>query len=138
MKEMNEEVRKIMSDRFGKDNVIALATAKNNVPYVRYVNSFYENGNFFIITHLLSNKMKQIKDNSSVSIAGERFTGHGRAINLGYFGKEENSWIADKLKMVFSKWIENGHNDFEDENTIILCIKLTDGILFSNGKRYEL
>lgn len=138
MKEMNEEVRKIMSDRFGKDSVIALATAKNNVPYVRYVNSFYENGNFFIITHLLSNKMKQIKDNSSVAIAGERFTGHGRAINLGYFGKEENSWIADKLKMVFSKWIENGHNDFEDENTIILCIKLTDGILFSNGKRYEL
>ena len=32
-----------MNERFGKDNVIALATMENNVPSVRYVNAYYEN-----------------------------------------------------------------------------------------------
>ncbi|MGN0738658.1 MAG: hypothetical protein ACI4LX_00630 [Treponema sp.] len=42
------------------------------------------------------------------------------------------------MKKVFSEWIDNGHNNFDDENTCILCIELTDGILFSNGNRYEI
>ena len=51
--------------------------------------------------------------------------------------KEENRIIAEKLKIVFAEWIDNGHNDFDDENTIILCVKLTDGLLLSHGTRYE-
>ena len=31
----------------------------------------------------------------------------------------------------------NGHINEDDPNTIILKIRLTDGILFSNGLRYE-
>ena len=46
--------------------------------------------------------------------------------------------IAAKLKQAFSEWIENGHMDFDDENTCILCIRLTEGILFSEGVRYEI
>ena len=38
-----------------------------------------------------------------------------------FFGKKENVVIADKLKRVFAEWIDNGHNNFDDENTIILC-----------------
>lgn len=56
---------------------------------------------------------------------------------MGYFCKEENHRIADKLKIAFSEWIDNGHNDFEDKNTIILCIELIDGVLLSHGKKYE-
>jgi len=51
--------------------------------------------------------------------------------------KKENHVIAGKLKEAFAKWIDNGHNNFDDENTIILCIELTDGRLFSNGTMYE-
>ncbi len=138
MKKLSEEAEKIMSERFGKDTVIALATAENEVPYVRYVNAYYEDGAFYTITHALSNKMKHLKNNSAVAIAGEWFTAHGKGINLGYFGKEENRRIAEKLREVFSEWIDNGHNDFSDENTIILCVELTDGLLFSHGTRYEI
>ncbi len=53
------------------------------------------------------------------------------------FGKKENQTLADKLKNVFSEWIDNRHNNFEDENTIILCVELTDGVLFSHGTKYE-
>jgi len=137
VKKLSKEAENIMIARFGKDTVIALATAENQVPYVRYVNAYYEDGAFYVITYALSHKMKHIENNSSVAIAGEWFTAHGKGINLGYWGKEKNRRLAEKLQSVFSEWIDNGHNDFCDENTIILRIELTDGVLLSHGTRYE-
>lgn len=138
MKKTNPTVEKIMTERFGKDAVIALATEENGVPYVRNVDAYYENGAFYIITYALSNKMKQLKNDPVCAIAGEWFTGHGKAVNLGWFGKKENREIAGKLKIAFTEWIDNGHNDFNDENTVILRIELTDGLLLSQGTAYEL
>ena len=137
MGKLSPEAEQIMIERFGKDSVIAVATVENDVPYVRYVNAYYENGAFYIITYALSNKMKQLEKNPNVAIAGDWFTAHGKGVNLGYFGKEENRLIAEKLKTAFAEWIDNGHNNFDDENTIILCIELTDGLLLSHGTRYE-
>ena len=137
MKKISAEAEKIMVERFGKDTVIALATVENGIPYVRSVNAYYENGAFYIITYARSNKMRQIENNPIVAISGEWLTAHGKGINLGYFKREENQLIAEKLKIAFSEWIDNGHNDFDDENTIILCVKLTDGLLLSHGTRYE-
>lgn len=133
----NQEMEQIMTERFGKDTILSLATVENGIPYVRNVNAYYEDGAFYIITYALSNKMRQIADNPMVAIAGEWFTAHGKAVNLGYFGKADNQAIADKLKKEFAAWIDNGHNDFEDENTIILRVELTDGLLFSKGTRYK-
>ncbi|MBD5509068.1 MAG: pyridoxamine 5'-phosphate oxidase family protein [Lachnospiraceae bacterium] len=137
MGKLSPEAKQIMIERFGKDTVIAVATVENEVPYVRYVNAYYENGAFYIITYALSNKMKQLEKNPNVAIAGDWFTAHGKGVNLGYFGREENRLIAEKLKTAFAEWIDNGHNNFDDENTIILCIELTDGLLLSHGTRYE-
>ena len=137
MKKLNQEAEKIMLDRFGKDTIIALATIEKEVPHVRYANAYYENGAFYIITYALSNKIKHIENNPVVAIAGEWFTAHGKGINLGYFRKKENHAVAEKLKRAFAEWIDNGHNDFDDENTIILRIELTDGLLLSHGTRYE-
>lgn len=137
MKRIDREAEKIMIERFGKDTVIALATVENGVPFVRYVNAFYEDGAFYIITYAQSNKIRQIERDPAVAIAGDWFTAHGKGINLGWFGKAENRAISEKLKTAFSEWIGNGHNDFEDENTIILRVELTDGLLLSHGTRYE-
>lgn len=137
MKRMDPKAEKIMIERFGKDTVIALATVENGVPFVRYVNAFYEDGAFYIITYAQSNKIRQIERDPAVAIAGDWFTAHGKGSSLGYFGKAENRAISEKLKTAFSEWIDNGHNDFEDENTIILCVELTDGLLLSHGTRYE-
>ena len=84
MKNISSEAEKIMIERFGKDTVIALATVENEIPYVRYVNAYYENGAFYITTYALSNKVKHIKNDSAIAIAGECFTAHGKGINLGY------------------------------------------------------
>ena len=55
------------------------------------------------------------------------------------FGRDTIIALAttEKLKKVFAEWINNGHTDFDDENTIILRVELTDGLLFSHGTRYE-
>lgn len=133
-----QEVQEIMNERFGHDTLIGLATVDNHVPNVRTVDAYYEKGSFYVITYSLSNKMKQLEKNSNIAICGDWFTAHGKGINLGWFCREENKDIADKLKKAFHKWIDNGHNNFDDENTIILCIQLTDGILFSNGTRFDI
>lgn len=138
MEKLNSETKRIMIERFEKDNIIALATSENGIPYVRNVDAFYEDGAFYIITYALSDKMKQIEKNPTVAIAGDWFTAHGKGINLGYFGKSENKDIAAKLRKAFRTWIDNGHNNFDDENTCILCIQLTDGVLFSHGTRYDI
>ncbi|MBD5158606.1 MAG: pyridoxamine 5'-phosphate oxidase family protein [Butyrivibrio sp.] len=134
---LNDDIEKILTERFGKDSIIALATANENIPYVRNVDAYYESGAFYVITYALSDKMKQIAQNPEVAISGEWFTARGQGVNMGYFGKAENSRIAEKLKDVFSEWIDNGHNNFDDENTVILCIKLTKGRLFSQGEAYD-
>ena len=138
MEKLTMETKEIMNERFGKDSIIAIATVKDGQPYVRNVDGFYEDGAFYVITYALSNKIQQIEENPHVAISGDWFTAHGKGINLGWFCKEENKNIAEKLKTAFREWIDNGHNNFDDENTCILCIKLTDGILFSNGKRYDI
>jgi len=138
MEKLSKEAEAILLERFGKDSIIALATTCKDIPHVRSVNAFYDAGSFYVLTYGLSNKIQQIECNPHVAISGDWFTAHGIGINLGYFGKSENAQIARKMKTAFSEWIDNGHNNFNDENTCILRIKLTDGLLFSHGTRYEI
>ena len=138
MDKLNVQTEQLLMERFGKDSIIAVATIESGVPYVRNVDAYYEDGAFYVLTYGLSNKMKQIEKNPVVAIAGEWFTAHGKGRNLGYFGKQENQKTAQKMREVFETWIDNGHNNFEDENTCILQILLTDAVLFSMGRCYNI
>ena len=132
------ETEAILLERFGRDSIIALATSANNIPSVRSVNAFYEDGSFYVLTYALSGKMQQIQQNPVVAISGDWFTAHGIGENLGWFQSPENAHLAARMRQVFAQWIDNGQNNFEDPNTIILRIRLTHGVLFSHGTRYEL
>ena len=138
MEKLTRATEEIMLERFGGDRLIALATTVNNIPYVRNVNSYYENGAFYVLTYGISDKMKQISENPVVAVAGEWFSAHGRGVSLGWFGSPENAHIAEKTREVFAGWINNEHNNFKDRNTVILRIDLTDGVLFSNGRRFDI
>ena len=135
---LERKPEEILRERFGRDCVISLATSVNDQPYVRCVNAFYRDGAFYVLTHALSGKMKQIDENPAAAICGEWFTARGNAENRGYIGKKENREIADLMKVLFAGWLDNGHVDLTDENTCILKIRLTDGVLFSHGTRYDL
>lgn len=132
------DAQEILKERFGHDTLLSLATVDGSQPFVRTVNAYYENGAFYVITYALSNKMKQIAHNPQVAVCGDWFTAQSIGANLGSFGKPENRELAETLRRVFAAWIDNGHNDFSDENTCILCVRLTHGVLFSHGTRYDL
>ena len=134
----SKEAQQTMNERFGRDRLIALATAVDGMPYVREVNAYYENRAFYIITWARSEKMKQIAQNPTVAISGDWFTAHGRAESLGWICEPKNKPLADRLTAVFAEWINNGHTNFVDPNTIILRVQLTHGVLFSHGTRCDI
>lgn len=134
---LTKKIQAIMDERFGHDTLLSVATVDNGIPTVRIVNSYYENGSFYVITYALSHKMKQIKKNPAVAVCGEWFSAHGIGESLGHILKKENEEIAEKLRQAFSEWYSNGHTNENDKHTVILRIKLTDGILFSNGTKYN-
>ena len=133
-----QKAQVIMNERFNGDTLIALATTDGLYPSVRTVNSYYENGAFYIITYMRSNKMKQIEKNPHVAICGDWFTAHGVGKNMGHILDEKNEEVAAKLRKAFASWYHNGHINEADPNTCILCIHLTHGVLFSNGARYNI
>lgn len=128
----------ILEERFGKDTLLSLATVEGCRPSVRIVDALYENGSFYTITYLLSGKMRQIEANPEVAVCGEWFTGHGVGENLGPLSSEENHALRQKLKEAFASWYDNGHINESDTNTILLRIRLIDGVLMSHGMRYDL
>ena len=135
---MTREMHEVMTERFGRDSLIALATVSGDTPHVRAVNAYYMDGAFYCVTYAKSGKMKQIEKNPSVGLCGEWFTGHGRAQSLGHVLREENRALMDILRPAFAAWYSNGHVDEADPNTILLKIALTDGVLMKQGKRYEM
>ncbi|MBE5800400.1 MAG: pyridoxamine 5'-phosphate oxidase family protein [Clostridiales bacterium] len=134
---MNPEMHEVMTERFGKDSLIALATVEGDMPHVRAVNSYYMDGAFYCVTDARSNKMKQIEMNPKVAICGEWFTGHGTGENLGHVLREENRAIMQILRPAFAAWYLNGHVDESDPNTILLRITLTQGALMKHGRRFS-
>ena len=134
----NTQIDLILSDRFGKDSLIALATVEDGIPHVRIVDAVYIDGAFYVVTYSLSGKMQQIAKNPTVAISGEWFTAHGIGENLGHVLLSENKEIMDVLRAAFAAWYDNGHTNEADPNTCLLKISLTDGVLFSDGTRYEI
>lgn len=138
MNKLTPNIQQIMSERFGHDNLIALATVDCGAPSVRTINAYYEDGSFYCVTYALSGKMRHIGQNPSVAICGDWFTAHGVGENLGHILLPENRTLAAKLRAAFASWYDNGHTNEADPNTIILRIRLTDGVLMSHGTRYDI
>ena len=134
----NETTEAILSGRFGKDSLIALATAVDGVPHVRTVDAVYIGGALYAVTYALSGKMQQIEKNPAVAVCGEWFTAHGVGENLGHVLLEENREIMEILRAAFAAWYGNGHTNEADPNTCLLRIRLTDGVLFAGGVRYDI
>ena len=98
MKKRDAIAEGIMQARFGKDSLIALATVEEGLPAVRTVDALYVDGAFYVITHAMSTKMRQIGRNPNVAICGDWFTARGFGENLGFVGKPENAAILATLR----------------------------------------
>jgi len=71
----NSEVIDIIKEKYSNDTILLIATAKDNVPTVRSVDSFYYAGSFWIVTDLSCNYVKEIQGNQHAMISDG---GHNR------------------------------------------------------------
>ena len=127
----HENAINIMTERFGKDNLIAVATTDGKRLYNRIVDALYIDGAFYVTTYALSNKMKQIEANPEVAVcAVDWFSGHGNAKNLGWVLDPKNDEIRLKLREAFT-WYDSANNE-QDQHCCILEIRLTDGMLIKD------
>ncbi|MCL2204289.1 MAG: pyridoxamine 5'-phosphate oxidase family protein [Defluviitaleaceae bacterium] len=134
-----ENAMKIMVERFAKDSLIAVATTDGERLHNRVVDAYYENGAFYISTHALSNKVKQIEANSEVAICAiDWFSGHGKGKNLGWVLDPQNAEIREKIRKAFV-WYDDVTNE-QDKNSCFLEIRLTDGMLIKDHHaiRYQI
>ncbi|MDR0913909.1 MAG: pyridoxamine 5'-phosphate oxidase family protein [Oscillospiraceae bacterium] len=138
MSKTNERALTLMTERFGHDTFLYVATIDGDRPSVRTVNAFYENGAFYVVTYALSGKIKQIEKNPAIGVCGEWFTAHGIGENLGHVLAPQNAEMMTKIRTAFAEWYDNGHTNESDPNTVLLRIRLTDGILFHHGERFEI
>ena len=126
-----ENATNIMVERFGKDSLIAMATTDGKRLFNRIVDAYYENGVFYISTHALSNKMKQIETNPEIAVcAVDWFSGHGIGKNLGWVLDPQNAEIRAKIRKEFV-WYDDVTNE-QDKNSCFLEISLTDGMLIKD------
>ncbi len=136
-KEKLQKDIEMLNERFGKDTLLSLATIDCDRPTVRIVDAYFEDGSFYTIVDAKSEKMRQIEQNPIVGVcSNDYFSAHGIATNLGHIYSAQNLELAKKLKIVFAKWWDNGHSNYNDINTVILQIKLTDAVFFDFNTRY--
>lgn len=132
---MDARLNSLLTERFGRDTLLSLATLDHGRPSVRTVNAYYAEGAFYMITWAKSGKMRQIAENPEVGVCGEWFTGHAVAKNLGHVLLMENAGMLGRLRQAFAAWYGNEHVNEADPETILVQLRLKDGVLFHQGER---
>lgn len=126
-----------MEKLFGRDYQFALATSNNLEPTVRYIDTYYKDGYFYVVTYGKSRKVQDIKVNSKVSLTCRKlYSFQGVAENIGHPLLKKNKEIREELIKVFEKWYFK-HNNEDDENMCYLRIKPTNGFFYSMGTGYK-
>ena len=134
--ELFEKSMTILSELFGLDYQFSLATAKDNKPSVRVVDTYYEDGAFWVVTYSKSNKVREIEANLNVALCDQFYSFKGMAYNVGHPLKEENRKIRETLIKVFQPWYF-AHNDENDEYMCYVKIDLTEGFFYKEGIGYK-
>lgn len=131
------EVLQLLEARFGKDCQFALATAADGCPSVRFVDTCYFNGGFYIVTNVASKKARQIQANPNVSLASRRMhTFSGKAYLVGHPLKPQNAQVRERLVEAFRPWYFR-HNDESDANMCYIRVDPEEGFFHQDGVGYR-
>ncbi|NMF07788.1 pyridoxamine 5'-phosphate oxidase family protein [Clostridium beijerinckii] len=126
----------ILEVLFAKDYQFALATSNDNIPSVRFVDTFYDNGAFYIVSYAKSQKAQEIEKNNKISMCSKLYRFTGIAHNIGHPLLEKNYVIREKLIKAFEPWYFK-HNNENDENMCYIKIELKNGFFYKDGTGYK-
>ncbi len=108
----NSGISEILNDRYFRDSILLLVTAKDNIPTVRSVDCFYYLGSFWIVTDLRTNYVKEIQNNEFVMISdGGHNRFWSRAKIVGHPLEERNKEIRDVYLKIFHHWYKEVNNE---------------------------
>ncbi len=131
------EALTVMDDLFGRDYQFAMAATGASGPSVRYVDTLWADGCFYIATHQASRKVKETALEPRVSLCARKmYTFSGRAENIGHPLKPENSAIRQLLTEAFSAWYFR-HNNENDPGMCYLRIRPESGFFHRDGVGYR-
>ncbi len=132
----NSGVTEILKERYSNDTILLIATAKDNVPSVRCVDSFYHEGSFWIVTDLRCNYVKEIQGNKHAMISD---AGHNRFwCNTEVTGHPLDAANKD-IREVFMKVFHHWYKEVNNEELESVCyIKATPykGYIHKDKKGY--
>ena len=127
---------KAMEELFAKDCTFSLATARDNIPTVRVVDAFFDDGAFYVVTWNESGKAREIRENANVSLCSGLYRFSGAAVNIGHPLRPENAAIRAKLIEAFTPWYFR-HNDEGSEGMCYLKITPAQGFVYKDGTGWE-
>jgi general stress protein 26 len=133
--DMYEKAMEVMEELFAKDCVFAMATAQDNRPSVRFVDTFFQDGSFFVVTHAKTQKVRELETNSHVALSNHFYRFSGYAHNIGHPLTPENQELRSKLIEVFEPWYFP-HNDENDQDMCYVRIELVEGFFCKDGMGY--
>ena len=132
-----ETVISIMDKLFKCDYQFAMATTVNNIPSLRFVDTYFDNGSFYIVTYSNTNKVREITENSNVALCSRKgYFFSGKAYNIGHTLSPENKEIRNKLIKAFEPWYFK-HNDEKDDICILKIIPKS-GFVHKDGMGYKI
>lgn len=131
-----EESLRVMEHLFQKDTQFALATVKDEVPSLRFVDVYYEDAAFYIVTYGKSRKVQEITENPNVALCKNLYSFQGKASNIGHPLQEENKEIRKHLVNAFEPWYFE-HNNEEDQQMCYVKVELTNGFFYEKGTAYR-
>jgi general stress protein 26 len=132
-----EQAKRVLEELFAKDYQFALATSDNTTPSVRLVDTFYDNGAFYIVSYAKSQKAKEIEKNPEIAMCNKLYRFSGKAYNIGHPLSEDNHAIREKLIKAFESWYF-AHNNENDEEMCYLRIDLKHGFFYKDGTGYKI
>ncbi|MDO4493621.1 MAG: pyridoxamine 5'-phosphate oxidase family protein [Clostridia bacterium] len=129
------ETERLLTERYGTEHLVALATSANDIPTIRNVNAVYAGGCFWTLSLAGAAKLGAILGNPHVAISLAGFAAHGTA---EICGTEEHRDIVRKLEGAFRAWLGAEQPGNGDAEAVLIRIALTDAVLFADGKRHDL
>jgi len=133
-----EKALRTMETLLARDCQFALATTDGHAPSLRYVDTFFAGGSFYVVTYAKSRKVREIEQNPNVALCDRNlFSFAGKAYNIGHPLKRENLAIREKLTEAFKLWYFR-HNNEADEAMCYLRVDPETGFFHHDGTGYRM
>lgn len=127
----------LMEELFSRDYQFAMATTVNDIPSLRFIDAYFDNGAFYAVTYANTDKVKEIAVNPNVALCSRKgYSFSGKAYNIGHPLLPENSEIRSKLINAFEAWYFKHNN--ENDDICILKIEPERGFIHKDGIGYKI